>query len=105
MGTGDLAEAFPQTTDARDVDEGDEKQRMVVDDHGYRDDVRRRREEEALVVNGRWHRAIIEDAWKPHGASYRPRQGDPLQRVAQLGVCCAVFDVTVEGEVAVVCEQ
>ena len=71
----DLTEAVPQSTDASDVDHNDEEKREVVDDHGHREDVRGRWEKEAFVDDGRRHRAIIEDAGQPYGATYRYSMG------------------------------
>ena len=50
---GDLAESFPQAVHADEVDDYDEQKRRVVDSNRLEQNVQTRRNEEAIVLDGR----------------------------------------------------
>ena len=77
---------------------------MVNEDWLY-EDVERRRDVVAVVVDGRRHGAVVQDDGDPHARADRPRDGDPPQRVAEIHARGVVVDRPVERAEAVVREQ
>ena len=77
----------------------------MVDEDGLCEDVERRGDVVAVVVDGRGHGAVVQDDGHPHARADCPRADDPPQRVAELHARRAVVDRPVEGAVAVVREQ